>query len=270
MPATSEGAAVAAAYSVTGGAWQAGPGRIYDRLAEVLVATCPDGVRGRAALDLGAGTGAASRALLAAGARSVVAVDAACGMLTFDAAARPPAVAGDARRLPFADASFDVVVAAFSLNHLDDPAVGLREAGRVLRAGGIVLASAYADDDGHPVKQAVEWACAARGWVRPPWATWLVDEATPCLGTIDHATKAVTAAGLQPLAVEALQVAFPELDAEALVEWRLGMAAVAPFVATLTPVGRAALVADAIARLGPDAGPLTRSVIQLSGGRSAR
>lgn len=31
---------VAAAYSVTGGAWQRGPTRIYERLAEVLVARC--------------------------------------------------------------------------------------------------------------------------------------------------------------------------------------------------------------------------------------
>ncbi|MBA2281465.1 MAG: hypothetical protein H0W25_09565, partial [Acidimicrobiia bacterium] len=42
---------VAAAYRATGAAWQAGPGPVYDRLAEVLVARCPGGVAGRDVLD---------------------------------------------------------------------------------------------------------------------------------------------------------------------------------------------------------------------------
>ena len=58
---------------------------------------------------------------------SVVAVDAAIGMLGVGAAARPPAVAGDARSLPFRSAGFDLGVAAFSLNHLSDPVVALVE-----------------------------------------------------------------------------------------------------------------------------------------------
>jgi len=36
-----------AAYSATGAAWQQGPGRVYDRLAETVVAACPVPVRGR-------------------------------------------------------------------------------------------------------------------------------------------------------------------------------------------------------------------------------
>ena len=39
---------LADAYTATGGAWQAGPGRIYDQLSEVLVDHCPGGVAGRA------------------------------------------------------------------------------------------------------------------------------------------------------------------------------------------------------------------------------
>lgn len=42
----------------------------------------------------------------------------------------------DATALPFADASFDTVVANHMLYHLDDPADGLREFARVLRPGG--------------------------------------------------------------------------------------------------------------------------------------
>jgi len=59
---------LADAYSRTGAAWDAGPGRIYDRLSEELVARLPAGATGDV-LDLGAGTGAASRAAAAAGAR---------------------------------------------------------------------------------------------------------------------------------------------------------------------------------------------------------
>src|SRR3954466_3877160 len=98
---------VASAYSLTGGAWQRGPGRIYDRLAEVVVEHAPVPVDGAVSLDARAGTGAASRALFAAGAARVFAVDVALGMLTYDAATRPPAVVGDLVTLPFADGSFD-------------------------------------------------------------------------------------------------------------------------------------------------------------------
>ena len=48
-------------------------------------------------------------------------------------------VVGDAAALPFADASFDLVLSTFSMHHWSDPAAGLQEIGRVLRPGGRVL-----------------------------------------------------------------------------------------------------------------------------------
>ncbi|MGC1511495.1 MAG: class I SAM-dependent methyltransferase, partial [Acidimicrobiales bacterium] len=143
------------AYSATGTAWQEGPARIYDRLAEILVERSPVSLAGRKVLDLGSGTGAASRAALAAAAIPI-ALDGALGMLLADRHTRPPAVVGDLRALPLRDRCLDGVIAAFSLNHIDDPARGLREAARVVGPGGPLLASAYATDDTHAVKQAVE------------------------------------------------------------------------------------------------------------------
>jgi hypothetical protein len=61
---------VRAAYDAAAGEW-AGGGleQMYARLAGALVAAAPVPPAGRSVLDLGAGTGAAGRAALAAGAR---------------------------------------------------------------------------------------------------------------------------------------------------------------------------------------------------------
>jgi SAM-dependent methyltransferase len=48
-------------------------------------------------------------------------------------------VIGSLERTPFADQSFDVVLALDVLEHLDDDAAGLSEAARLLRPGGLLL-----------------------------------------------------------------------------------------------------------------------------------
>lgn len=50
-------------------------------------------------------------------------------------------VEADATKLPFADASFDVVVAMHMLYHVPDPAVAIAEMHRVLRPGGRLVVS---------------------------------------------------------------------------------------------------------------------------------
>jgi ubiquinone/menaquinone biosynthesis C-methylase UbiE len=256
--------AVADAYDRTGAAWQAGPGRIYDRLAEVALERCPVPLAGATVLDVGAGTGAATRAALACGAARVVAVDAAFGMLAVDAAARPPCAVADARALPARSGAFDVVVAAFSLNHVGDPAVALADASQALRSGGAIVVTAYADDDSHPVKTAVDAAASAMGWRSEPWYDEVKGSAVPLLATTDRAVAAARAAGLAGVRAEHVDVPFPGLGAAELVAWRLGMANVAPFVAGLSSPERDALVADAVARVGTGAGPLVRSMIVLT------
>jgi SAM-dependent methyltransferase len=248
---------LADAYSRTGAAWDAGPSRIYDRLSDELVAMVPGGVAGDV-LDLGAGTGAASRAAAAAGAARIVAIDLAPGLLAVNAARRPPAVVGDARVLPFRDRAFDAVVAAFSINHVPDPAVALAEAARVLRPGGGLAVSAYAVDDTHPVKEIVREACAARGWIAPDWYQGVQRDAVPLLATPDRALAEAHAV-LAGARAETVRVAFPELDGRALVAWRLGMAHVAPFVDSLDEAERLRLVDQAVERVGDV--PLVRSMV---------
>ncbi len=87
-------------------------------------------------LDVGAGTGKLSRAVLATG-RVVVAVDPDPVMLA-ELSSREPGVrtlVGRAERLPVPDASADAVVFGQAW-HWVDPAAASREAGRVLRPGG--------------------------------------------------------------------------------------------------------------------------------------
>ncbi len=254
---------LAAAYSATGGAWERGPAQIYDRLAEVLIGRSPVPLAGRRVLDVGAGTGAAGRAALAAGAAEAVAVDTSFGMLAHRASTRPAAVVGDALGLPFAASAFGAAVAAFSLNHVTSPAAGLREMARVTRPGGAILAATYAADDTHKVKEAVQQALAARGWQPEPWYTSLGVDAMPLLGTIEWCARAAADAGLAAH-VEPVRVGFPELDPGDLVAWRLGLAQHAPFVAKLTREERDAVVADALVRLGERPPPLVRSVIFLA------
>jgi SAM-dependent methyltransferase len=55
--------------------------------------------------------------------------------------AQRPAVRGDLRNLPLADGSLDGVAAVNCLYFLDDPVAAVREARRVLRPGGLFVAS---------------------------------------------------------------------------------------------------------------------------------
>ena len=94
---------------------------------------------GDLALDVGCGTGRALPALAAAVGPDgrVIGVDCTPEMLdrarTHDCAGL---LLADARRLPLADATAGVVLAAGLLNHLPDPAAGLAELARVTRPGG--------------------------------------------------------------------------------------------------------------------------------------
>lgn len=103
------------------------------------------GVRpGEAVLDIGVGPGMLASEMAAIGAK-VVGVDVSDAMLAlarrrfaFDGVA-VELVVGDCTALPFADGSFDVVVAIQVLEYVDDVGAALREAARILRRGGRLL-----------------------------------------------------------------------------------------------------------------------------------
>ncbi|MFJ8863071.1 class I SAM-dependent methyltransferase [Streptomyces sp. NPDC102451] len=93
-------------------------------------------LRGARAVDVGAGTGIATRLLHARGAL-VTAVEPGPGMAGELHRSLPsvPVVRGDGNRLPLATASADLITYAQSW-HWTDPALALPEARRVLRPGG--------------------------------------------------------------------------------------------------------------------------------------
>ena len=65
---------------------------------------------------------------------------------------------GDALRLPFADQSFDVIIASELLCHLDDDAGFFSEAGRALKPGGrLIIADHVVAGAAQPVAQCVDF-----------------------------------------------------------------------------------------------------------------
>ncbi len=104
--------------------WMLAPVAAHDRRARVV--------------DVGAGTGKLTRALVATGAE-VVAVDPDPAMLEALRSAVPgvPTFVGSAESMPLPDAAADAVVLGQAW-HWVDPVSGSAEVGRVLRAGGVL------------------------------------------------------------------------------------------------------------------------------------
>ena len=105
---------------------------------------------GQSLLDVGCGTGALLRAVrrLDSSAR-VWGVDLTPAMLRIAAGKlqrRAGLAAADAMALPFAAASFDLVVSTSSLHYWTNPVAGLREMARVARPDGRVVVTDWCDE----------------------------------------------------------------------------------------------------------------------------
>jgi ubiquinone/menaquinone biosynthesis C-methylase UbiE len=105
---------------------------------------------GRATLDLGCGEGRAGARLRELGHR-LTGIDSAPTLAALAQAtgAYVEVCVADAARLPFPDASFDLVIAFMSLQDMDDAAGALRETARVLEPDGRLVAAFV-----HPIASA--------------------------------------------------------------------------------------------------------------------
>lgn len=91
-------------------------------------------------LEVGTGTGANLPVLNALGVQQVIGCDASEEALRYSARSyNGPLAVADAVRLPFKDSSFDLLMAADVIEHLDDDRAALAEFVRVLKPGGAFI-----------------------------------------------------------------------------------------------------------------------------------
>jgi SAM-dependent methyltransferase len=205
---------------------------------------------GDRALDVGCGPGALTSELVARlGAARVAAVE---PSETFAAACRDRLPGVDVRRaaaeaLPFADGTFDRVLAQLVVNFVTDPPAGVREMRRVARGGGTVAAAVW--------DYAGEMTLLRRFWD----AAMALDAAA-----VEHdegrtmpycdpgslaelwAAASLAAVRVAPVVVAAGYDGFEDL-------WRpleLGVAPSGAYVAALPPAPRSALKRELRRRLG--------------------
>jgi SAM-dependent methyltransferase len=155
--------------------WKVGMGSDISKLyaAADELGTLPDGA---AVLDIPCGGGVALRGLRPGQKVRYVASDISPDMLERtreEADKRGLEIEleqADVGALPFADDTFDMVVAFTSLHCFPDPAKAVSELGRVLKAGGVITGSAFLTDTGLHLKPMIV-AGRAAGLLGPSGTT---------------------------------------------------------------------------------------------------
>lgn len=224
-------------FDVAADAYDRFMGRYSDQLAPQLADLA--GVRaGQRALDVGCGPGALTRELVTRlGPGAVAAVDPSA---PFVAAVRERHRGVETRLaaaedLPFADGAFDAVLAQLVVHFMMDPVAGLREMGRVTRAGGVVAACVW-DHAGEQAPPTVFWRAVR---TRDPRAR---DESGLAGAREGHLAELFAAAGLREIEHTALAVRVRYASFE---EWwepyTLGVGPAGGYVAGLDPAFRVEL-----------------------------
>jgi SAM-dependent methyltransferase len=165
-------------------------------------------VAGRRTLEIGCGAAMCSRWLVGQGALPI-ACDLSAGMLRHARAASArtgidvPLVQADATRLPFRDASFEIVFTAFgAVPFVADSATVMSEAARVLRAGGrFVFATTHPVRWSFPDDPGPDGLTATMPyWDRTPYVEF-ADGGEPTYvehhRTLGDRVREITAAGLR-------------------------------------------------------------------------
>ena len=131
-------------------------------------------------LDVGCGDGQVSRLAWKLGAELVVGVDPTHNQISVahERGGGPAYVRGPAAQLPFADRSFDAVVACLVFEHIDDVDQAIAEVARVLRPGG-----RFCFFLNHPLLQTPNSGWIDDQFLDPPEQYWrigpyLVEDAT--------------------------------------------------------------------------------------------
>ena len=208
---------------------------------------------GQRALDVGCGPGILTEELVARlGAGAVAAVDPSPSFIEAARAKLPGVTVAEASAdaLPFPDEAFDATLAQLVVHFMPDPVAGLREMGRVTRAGGVVAASVW-DHAGGQGPLGVFWRAAhdAGGDV--------IDESGLPGAREGHLAELFEASGLHDITSTALTVnrEHPSFD-----DWwepyTLGVGPAGAYVARLDESQRAELRERCRALL-PD-GPFTQ------------
>lgn len=190
-------------------------------------------------LDLASGTGAIARLAAARGA-SVVGVDASTGMLEV-ARMRSPGLdlrPADACALPFAAGSFDVVTCGLALSHFAERERALAEVLRVLRPGGMLVASAWAKGSSFPTAGVGEILDRYAGQ-----APTTVDEET--WADVSRGSDVLREAGFVQVSARTETFAGEFADAQRALDWFVAWPLTAARLMQLDPVVRKSFLDEA-------------------------
>jgi SAM-dependent methyltransferase len=244
-PASAE-ATLASMYDEGAAAYEQHWAPELQRHARDLLAVLPEPAAddARIVVDIAVGSGALVPALRDAAGRSgrVVTLDRSLGMLRRSSPS-VPRIQSDAARLPLADASVDVVVAAFVLFLLPDARRAVVEAARVLRPGGFLLAATWGSQNGTAADALIRDELDAAG--APPF---------PDLPRSDHLTDSAEAmAALLRDRFERVRTRTRPLDARfdagSALAMRTGCGALGWRFARLGPAAQDALRSRLVTRL---------------------